>query len=86
MSAGTSEETTGEKERAERVRQPDGHERWQKMRDMQADIKEFSGDDLSNKQTVVYFGQMGPNGTEENMENRKKHLITAVTASLKIAL
>lgn len=56
------------------------------MRDTRADIKDFSGDDLNNKQTVVYFGQMGPNGTEENMENRKKHLITAVIASLKIAL
>lgn len=30
------------------------------MRDMQADIKDFSGD-----------GQMGPNGNKENMENRK---------------
>lgn len=34
--------------------------------------KDFSGDDLSNKQTVVHFGQMGPNGTAGKKEENRK--------------
>lgn len=50
-------------------------------------IKDCSGDGLSNKQTVVYYGKMGAkwHRREKNRE-WKTHLSTAVTATLKIAL